>query len=111
MIKTDLFLKFASKAEAEGVFTGWGIPLENGRLAQFASVNGYQMVIDVLFGNGTVYSPTGENQTIDGMTVPVMAAVPGYHVNVRILGDYIPPELEPFMLDPEPTNPKCVFAG
>ena len=52
MIKTDLFLKFASKAEAEGVFTGWGIPLENGRLAQFASVNGYQMVIDVLFGNG-----------------------------------------------------------
>lgn len=111
MIKTDLFLKFTSKAEAESVFTGMGIPLENGRFPQYATVNGYQMVIDVLFGNGVVYSPTGANQTIDGMTVPVMAASPGYHVNARILGDYTPTELESYMLDPEPSNPKCVFAG
>ncbi len=109
MIYTDLFLKFTSKAEAEKTFTSIGIPLQNGKIPLSASINGYDIVMDILFGNGTVYSPTGKHQTIDGMTVPVMDAVPGYHVNVRILGDYTPPELKPFMLDP--TNPKCVFAG
>jgi hypothetical protein len=71
--------------------------------------------MSISFGDSTGLSATNftgcADQTIDGMTVPVMAAVPGYHVNVRILGDYTPPELEPYMMDPEPSNPKCVFAG
>ncbi len=32
---------------------------------------------------GTIYQPTGENTLIDGLEVPVMAPVSGYHVNVR----------------------------
>lgn len=32
---------------------------------------------------GTIYQPTGETTLVDGEQVPVMAAVPGYHVNVR----------------------------
>jgi hypothetical protein len=111
MMKTDLFLKFTNKAEAEGVLTSIGAKIENGKIAPNASIYGFQASIDVLFGTGTIHSPTGQMQEVDGMSVPVMAAVPGYHVNVRIMGDYTPPELEPFMLDPEPTNPKCVFAG
>lgn len=111
MIKTDLFLKFANKTEAESVLTGIGAKIENGKIAQNASIYGLQTSIDVLFGTGTIYSPTGQMQEVDGMSVPVMAPVPGYHVNVRIIGDFIPPELEPYMMDPEPSNPKCVFAG
>lgn len=111
MMKTDLFLKFTNKAEAETVLTGLGAKIENGKIGSNASIYGFPTSIDVLFGTGTVYSPTGEVTEIDGIETPVMAAVPGYHVNVRIMGDFTPPELEPFMLDPEPTNPKCVFAG
>lgn len=36
--------------------------------------------IDII---GTIYQPTGETTLVDGELVPVMAAVPGYHVNVR----------------------------
>ncbi|MNH81806.1 hypothetical protein D3C73_341810 [compost metagenome] len=32
---------------------------------------------------GTIYQPTGETTLIDGLEVPVMAPVSGYHVNVR----------------------------
>ncbi|MGU5656765.1 hypothetical protein [Aeromonas veronii] len=32
---------------------------------------------------GTIYKQTGETTIVDGESVPVMAVVPGYHVNVR----------------------------
>lgn len=111
MIKTDLFLKFDTKEQAESVLTGIGAKVENDMIASYASFYGLQTSIDVLFGTGTIYSPTGDTHEMDGLVVPVMAAVPGYHVNVRMIGDFIPPELEPFMIDPTPNNPKCVFAG
>lgn len=111
MMKTDLFLKFTNKAEAESVLTGIGAKIENGKIAPNASIYGFQASIDVLFGTGTIHSPTGQMQEMDGMSIPVMAPVPGYHVNVRIMGDYIPTELESYIMYPEPSNPKCVFAG
>ena len=40
--------------------------------------------IDVI---GTIYRPTGAVETVDGMEVPVMAALEGYHVNVRAVGE------------------------
>jgi hypothetical protein len=42
MMKTDLFLKFTNKAEAEGVLTSIGAKIENGKIAPNASIYGFQ---------------------------------------------------------------------
>ncbi|MBL0511850.1 hypothetical protein [Aeromonas media] len=48
-------------------------------------------VLDVI---GTIYAPTGETMTVDGETVPVMAPVPGYHVNVRTTSEELAAALD-----------------
>lgn len=59
--------------------------------------------IDVL---GVVYHQTGTT-VVDGLTVPVMTARPGWHVNL-IAGD-VPEVLAPFMVNP--VRPQRVFYG
>lgn len=53
--------------------------------------------IDVL---GTIYRPTGEVETVDGMEVPVMAALDGYHINVRAVGNEDTSALLPYAVTP-----------
>lgn len=55
---------------------------------------------------GTVYHQTG-TQTVDGVTVPVMTAQPGWLVNV--IADEIPAALHPFLVNP--VQPKRVYFG
>lgn len=110
MIKTDLFLKFADEAEAKEILVQNDVVLVDGKIPDTAVIAGYQSAIDVLFGTGIIHAPTGEKTTTDGIEYPVMAPVPGFHVNIRILGDYFPDGLQDYAIDPEPSTPKCVFA-
>jgi hypothetical protein len=60
--------------------------------------------IDII---GAIYRPTGEVETVDGMEVPVMADVGGYHVNVR---NYSPTDtLDTYIVVPK--NPVRTWAG
>ena len=65
------------------------------------------MAVDIV---GVIYEDTGKKQTVefngDKMTVPVMAPLPGWHVNLR--GAALPQELEQYRV--EPKNPRRVWA-
>ena len=50
---------------------------------------------------GTIYQPTGETTLVDGQEVPVMAPVPGYHVNVRTTSDELATALDAQRTYPE----------
>ena len=83
----DLYLKFADKAQADSVlYTTTPVLAVVDTEGNVITPAGEDIVtpnfanIDVI---GTIYRPTGEVETVDGMEVPVMAALDGYHVNVR----------------------------
>lgn len=60
--------------------------------------------VDVL---GTVYRDTGTTTVVNGVTVPVMTASAGWHVNV--IADDIPAALWPYLVNP--VMPKRVMFG
>jgi hypothetical protein len=76
----DIYLKAKSEAalyealEAVGVVTkgedGWHV------------TDGHKYALDVV---GKVYKPTSEIIEQDGVESPIMAAVPGYHANLRVM--------------------------
>ena len=76
----DIYLKAKSEAalyealEAAGVVTKG----EDG----YSVTDGHKYALDVV---GKVYKPTGEIIKQDGAESPVMAAVPGYHANLRVI--------------------------
>ena len=83
----DFYLKFADKAQADSVlYTTTPVLAVLDTEGNVITPAGEDIVtpnfanIDVI---GTIYRPTGEVETVDGMEVPVMAALDGYHVNVR----------------------------
>jgi hypothetical protein len=79
-------------------------PDESGEQRLVAFTHDY--ALDVV---GTIYRPTGETTTVDGLTVPVMAPIPGWHVNVRVLsGDPVPASFLPFEVFP--ATPERDFA-
>ena len=87
----DLYLRFADKAQADSVlYTTTPVLAVVDMEGNVITPAGEDIVtpnfanIDVL---GTIYRPTGEVETVDGMEVPVMAALDGYHVNVRAVGE------------------------
>ncbi len=87
----DFYLKFADKAQADSVlYTNTPVLAVVDPEGNVITPAGEDIVtpnfanIDVI---GTIYRPTGEVETVDGMEVPVMAALEGYHVNVRAVGE------------------------
>lgn len=84
----DYYCKFASEEAANSALVSAGVLAhvdawldEEGNVltpAGFAPANGAS--VDVI---GQIFKPTGETQQTDFGTVPVMAAVDGWHVNVR----------------------------
>lgn len=62
----DYTLKFESEAEAT--------------LVLYADDKPVYPNIDMI---GTVFKPTGKTEIIEGVKIPVMAATPGWYVNVR----------------------------
>lgn len=99
------YFKFADQASAFALAASEGLTgldeSGNPMLIRFNS----QYAIDVV---GTVYEPTGGTVGSDGDSWPEMAAIPGWHVNVRILdGTPLPAAFEPFEVFP--VNPTREF--
>ncbi|MGN5259102.1 hypothetical protein ACTG1L_00440 [Aeromonas hydrophila] len=72
----DLYLKASSKSAMMLALKTAGFTQDQESGALYHP----EAALDVI---GTIYQPTGETMTVDGETLPVMAPVPGYHVNVR----------------------------
>jgi hypothetical protein len=79
----DLYLAFPDQAAADAVLytTHDAVTDEEGNVTAEAYVTPNYANIDTI---GVIYKPTGETTEQDGMTVPVMAALPGWHANVRL---------------------------
>ena len=97
----DYMLKFADEVEAESV-------LFDVQVIQHEDSEERQLIpkyatIDVV---GVVSVPTGNILTIDGVDVPEMSTVNGWHVNVRHTG--IAPELEVYQVFP--VTPSRIWA-
>jgi hypothetical protein len=94
---TDYFLKFDNEAAADAVLfdidTSGDAVVKTPRYA----------AIDIV---GIIYRPTGEIITTDEGEVPVMAPLPGYHVNVR--HNASASELEQYQVFP--TAPQRIWA-
>lgn len=92
------FLKFDSKPIARAAFSPW----LNSQAAEIPSSIG-AVAVDVV---GVILRPTGEMLDSPDGPVPVLAPVPGYHIN---LSERIP-ELQQYEIEP-PAIPDRVFAG
>ena len=80
---TDYTLKFKDEAEAnEVLFEKYPLKMdEDLNVTETYDVSRYpEHVIDII---GTIYKDTGVVATYNGVDSPIMAAVPGWHVNVR----------------------------
>lgn len=83
-----------------------GAPQQTGEQPGHALAGG--MSLDVI---GTISKPTGAMVTVEGIEVPEMSAIPGYHAN--LLGDLSDEQrvvLGPILLDVAPANPFRIWA-
>lgn len=99
---TDVYLSFSDEAAARAVlYRTEGAVEANPEMGTEAS-EGYEVAnfanIDTI---GVIYKPTGATTEQDGMAVPVMAPIPGWHVNVRMADGEDGSSLEPFAVTPK----------
>lgn len=99
------YLCFPDEAASVAVAVALGLVAmtdEGPRLVRYT----HRYALDVI---GTVFLPTGETITTEeGFDIPVLAAAPGWHVNLAILdGSEIPAECSPFLV--YPNTPARVF--
>jgi hypothetical protein len=94
----DLYLVFPTELEAKTVL----FDLEEGD--EDVLIPRYRNT-DIV---GTIYKPTGETYVEDGMTIPVMKAIPGWHVNIRLMPDEDGESLEQYRVFP--STPSRVWA-
>ena len=96
---TDLYLSFPDEASAKAVLYRIEGAVEATETTE--AVEGYEMQnfanIDTI---GVIYKPTGETTEQDGMTVPVMQAIAGWHVNVRVVDGEDAEPLQAFAVTP-----------
>jgi hypothetical protein len=82
----DKYLAFTDEAAAKAVLYRIEGAVE--ATEDTEAVEGYEVPnyanIDTI---GIIYKPTGETTEQDGMAVPVMAPVEGWHVNVRVVDE------------------------
>lgn len=100
----DFYLKFPSRETAVALAEQFGLYVVDSQGGELLISASHQMAIDVV---GTVYEPTGNTVTNNGMTSPEMAPVPGWHINIRVLDDAYPVPTEvlaPFLITPGPTH-------
>ena len=115
----DYFLKAADEAALHSALVGAGILISaqvpvieiiDGVPTQTGVQDGHALAggiaLDVI---GTIYKPTGKTLTVDGMEVPEMAPIAGYHANLRgDLSDEQRAALSDLLIDP-PAQPYRVF--
>jgi hypothetical protein len=82
----DKYLAFTDEAAAKAVLYRIEGAVE--ATEDTEAVEGYEVPnyanIDTI---GIIYKPTGETTEQDGVAVPVMAPVEGWHVNVRVVDE------------------------
>lgn len=82
----------------------YGVPTQTGVQDGHALAGG--VALDVI---GTIFKPTGDVLTVDGMEVPEMAPIAGFHANLRgDLSDDQRAALAGLLIDP-PAQPYRVF--
>lgn len=100
----DYFLKSTDEAALVAALLTAGILLE----IDGSHVLTEGVALDVI---GTIYKPTGAVLTVNGMEVPEMAAMPGWHANLRgELSDTQLAALEPILLAQPLSQPYRVWA-
>lgn len=95
------FLKFADEQEAIDNLPRFRKPSHAGEIQWVTHDDGED--IDRI---GTIYKPTGNYIETEMGSMPEMAPIDGYHVNM--IGRTLDAALEPFVVIP--TNPSRVFA-
>ena len=107
----DKYLKFSDEAQANSVLytkvpTAWSesVSMDEPPVATEWMDKPNFDNIDII---GTIYDATGEVETVDGIEVPVMVALDGYHVNVRHKEQAS--ELDAYAVTP--TNPRRIWMG
>lgn len=93
----DMYLRFDNEAAATAVLytqepTAWD---EEGNVTATEPRQAYANISTI----GIIYKPTGEMEQTDEGEVPVMAALDGWHVNVRVVGED-PTPLEQYAVVP-----------
>ena len=109
----DLMLRFASEQEATEQLLAVGLLTETpavldseGTILQSA---GYASALGASIDTvGVIYKPTGNTITTDMGEQPEMAAIEGWHVNVRLAADHLVPELDAYRV--QPANPVRIWA-
>lgn len=88
--KQDFYFSFTDEAEANTALQPFYHQPEEGDAHLVKHSKDHS--IDIV---GLIHEPTGTTLTDDeGNEHPEMAPVPGWHVNLRILGDYVRAEAE-----------------
>ena len=95
--KRDFYLKLTSETEMPAVLSAFyqqdyvtnvddeGVETQVADGDPYMVTHTHDYAIDVV---GTIYEPTGVTLTdSEGMEYPEMAAVDGWHVNIRLVGD------------------------
>lgn len=104
----DYFLKAATEAELQQKLIEAEVIVPAGDPENSASMRLNGCALDTI---GQISKPTGKTNTVDGMEVPEMATIDGYHANLRgALSDTQLAILEPILLPEAPANPFRVFA-
>jgi hypothetical protein len=97
----DYYLSFPDEASAKAVLYRLEGAQEANKEMGTEAVEGYEVQN---FANtdtiGVIYKPTGETTEQDGKAVPVMEAIAGWHVNVRLVEGEDGSTLEPFVVTP-----------
>ncbi|MBB4120678.1 hypothetical protein [Martelella radicis] len=111
----DHFLKFADHAEALLALEAAGVTVPAGKLAYLDAGLPEALLVLKPVGaacDGLVYAPTGETATDgEGFDYPLMEAVEGFHVNLRMTdGAALPAALVDFEVAPQPATPAERFA-
>lgn len=103
----DLYLKFDSPAAAQSVLFTVPEPFEDADgvlVVPDEEPTPRYLNIDQI---GTIYEPTGETIEHEGFQMPVMQALPGWHVNVRLMPAEDGAPLEAYRVFP--TSPQRVW--
>ena len=101
----DFFLKFESKEQADSIlYEITPEVIEDDIITPEIRTPKFQN-IDVI---GDIWRPTGEMKVDEnGMEIPVMELIPGFHVNLRVIGEDTS-AVESFAVVPK--NPMRVWA-
>ena len=122
--RTDFFLKLSSEADMPTVMSAFYrqdtqtlVDDETGEETvvnvgePYFVPNTHDYAIDVV---GVIHKPTGTMLTdAEGFEYPEMAALDGWHINIRILNDNKRADVEAlsaYFVDPEPMTPSRVWA-